>query len=84
MDADTFQLYINKVSNNFDHIPGLKNLAVRMGCKTGHLILGLLLLVIFLTFFDIVGQLICDLVGVVYAGYLSFKALETKETDDDK
>ena len=84
MDADTFQLYINKISVNFDNIPGMKKLAGRIGCKTGHLVLGLLAVIIFLTFFDVIGNLICDLLGVVYAGYLSFKAIETKETDDDK
>ena len=84
MDADKFQLYINKISANFDNIPGMKNLAGRIGCKTGHLVLGLLALIIFLTFFDVLGKLICDLVGVVYAGYLSFKAIETPRTDDDK
>jgi receptor expression-enhancing protein 5/6 len=33
---------------------------------------------------NVMAELLVTLLGLVYPGYMSFKAIETKETDDDK
>jgi receptor expression-enhancing protein 5/6 len=37
-----------------------------------------------LIFFNAWGELLVNILGFLYPAYASFKALETKEADDDK
>ena len=76
--------YINKASLHFDQFEFLRNLSVKLNCRTGHLVIGFVGLLIILALFDVFSGIICDMVFVIYPGYMSFKAIETKATDDDK
>lgn len=69
---------------HFDQIEFLKNLSVKLNCRTGHLVFGFVGLLIILALFDVFSGVINDIVFVIYPGYMSFKAIETKATDDDK
>ncbi len=48
------------------------------------MIIGLLVVLFLLVISNISADFICDIVGILYPGYMSFKAIETKDPDDDK
>lgn len=58
-------------------------LADKINVKPSVLALGLAAIVIILTAFNVFGSILSSLVGFIYPAYMSFKAIETKGTDDD-
>jgi receptor expression-enhancing protein 5/6 len=61
----------------------LLKLADKINVKPSVLALGLAAIVIILTAFNVFGSILSSLVGFIYPAYMSFKAIETKGTDDD-
>jgi receptor expression-enhancing protein 5/6 len=76
--------YVQRASMHFDSIECIKALSAKVGVRSAYLVAGLLFVALFLVCSDLFGRLICDLLGIIYPGYLSFKAIESKTPDDDK
>lgn len=76
--------YIESLSVHFDDIPWMKNTADRFNMKTAHIALAIILAAFVMVFSGFLDFLVCNLIGTIYPAYLSFKAIETKEGDDDK
>lgn len=76
--------YVEKLSESFDDIPQVKSVADRFGIRTGYIALGAVALVFLFVVIGIGEVFLTNLLGVVYPAYMSFKAIETKEEEDDK
>lgn len=76
--------YVDKLSESFDDIPQMKAVADRFNIRTGHIALGLVSFVFLFVVLGLGEVLLTNLLGVIYPAYMSFKAIETKEHDDDK
>jgi hypothetical protein len=48
------------------------------------LVLGVLLVLFLLVISNVSSEFMCDFVGILYPGYMSFKAIETRDPEDDK
>jgi receptor expression-enhancing protein 5/6 len=81
---DKVKEYMNRCTAHFDQIPKFKMVADKVGVPSGYIAVALLVLAMFLVFSDLGSRVICDLVGVVYPAYISFKAVESPGADDDK
>ena len=75
---------IESLTASIENLPVIKDLAKKAGVSTGHIALGLMAITVLLLVFGVGAELITDLIGMFYPMYMSFKALETKEGDDDK
>jgi receptor expression-enhancing protein 5/6 len=76
--------YVEKLSQSFDEIPRLKEFAERFQIKTGHIALGAVALVFIFVVFGIGEVFLTNLLGIIYPAYMSFKAIETAEKEDDR
>ena len=76
--------YIASISEHFDEIPWMKTIADVLHIRTGYIALTILLAAFVLVTSGMFDALICNFIGTVYPAYLSFKAIETPETEDDK
>jgi receptor expression-enhancing protein 5/6 len=81
---DKVKDFVKRLTEHFDGIPKVKLVADKIGVPTGYIAIGILFVAMFLVFSDIGSHAICDVIGIVYPAYMSFKAIESKETDDDK
>jgi len=83
---------VEKVIQDVDkrlHEPGtITDLLGKVEAKTGvkrlHLIVGLILLHAFYLLFGRWAELLCNITGFLYPAYISIKAIETTNKDDDK
>ena len=76
--------YVESLSVHFDSIPWMKQTADRFNLKTAHIALMVVFTAFVLVFSGILDVMVCNLLGTIYPAYLSFKAIETKEGEDDK
>jgi receptor expression-enhancing protein 5/6 len=76
--------YFDTLSKSFDEIPSLKCVADRLNIKTGHIAFGSVAFVFLFVIFGIGKVFLTNLLGIVYPAYMSFKAIESQDTDDDK
>lgn len=76
--------YVEKLSEHFDTIPQLKEVADRFSVRTGHIALGTIALVFVFVLLGVGPVLFTNLLGIVYPGYMSFKAVESHDRKDDK
>jgi len=76
--------YVDKLSEHFDEIPKVKLLSERAGCKTGHIALAAIGLTFLFVLLNIGPVFFTNLLGIVYPGYMSFKAVESHDRKDDK
>ena len=81
---EQFNHLIEQLTQRTQNLPGIKDIAQKAGVSTGHISLGLIVLFITFMLLGIGADLITDAIGLFYPMYMSFKALETKEGDDDK
>lgn len=76
--------YIESLSVHFDGVPWIKSTADRFNLKSAHIALGVIGVAFALVFSGVLDDFTCNMVGILYPAYLSFKAIETQESDDDK
>jgi receptor expression-enhancing protein 5/6 len=81
---DKAKAVVDRLTAHFDTIPKFKKLADMTHVPSGCLALAVIFLALFLVFSDLGSHITCDFIGIVYPAYISFKAIETKEEDDDK
>ena len=81
---DKVQAFVARVTEHFDEIPWLKKLSDKTGAPTGYMVLGLIFVCMFLVFSEVGSHFICDLIGILYPAYMSFKAIESPGAEDDK
>ena len=62
----------------------LKNLSDKTKVPTGYMVLALIFFCLFLVFSEVGSHFICDMIGIVYPAYMSFKAIESPGAEDDK
>ena len=70
--------YVNRISLHFDQIPILKLFTDKTGVPSGYLCIGILISWFLLVISKVSPDAICDFVGILYPGYMSFRAIETK------
>jgi receptor expression-enhancing protein 5/6 len=81
---DQINQKIIALTEHFEEIPALKALGKRTGVPLGQLVLGVLALLFLLVLLGVYPGIIVNFVGILYPAYMSFKAVESKEEDDDK
>jgi receptor expression-enhancing protein 5/6 len=81
---DKVKAFVERVTAHFDGIPKIKLVADKIGVPSGYVALGILVVAMVLVFSEIGSTAICDLIGVIYPAYMSFKAIESSGADDDK
>lgn len=69
--------------NELEKFQPLKELSDKAHVKPGHIGLGVLALALILVLLGYGTSLIAFMVGFLYPAYMSFKALESKESNDD-
>lgn len=75
---------IQDLTNKTRNIPVLKDIAQKSGLETGQITAGLGVFLGICLIFGIGSHLITDAIGILYPAYMSFKAIESIEADDDK
>ncbi|KAL1924094.1 uncharacterized protein VTP21DRAFT_7129 [Calcarisporiella thermophila] len=78
-----YDYYYRQLDKELSKSPFFCDLEKTTNIDKVHMVSGAALLSFILIFFNIFGQLITNLIGVIYPVYKSFKALETRETNDD-
>jgi receptor expression-enhancing protein 5/6 len=76
--------YFDKLSKDFDEIHSLKCVADRLNIRTGHIAFFSVALVFLFVIAGIGKVFLTNLLGILYPAYMSFKAIESHDTDDDK
>ncbi|KAL4476154.1 hypothetical protein ABPG74_009887 [Tetrahymena malaccensis] len=69
--------------NKNEFLQGLAN-KIPVPVKPSHIVLSLSAVLVLLSLLNVGSSLICNVVGFIYPAYMSFKALETTENNDDK
>eukprot|EP00358_Blepharisma_japonicum_P004959 CAMPEP_0202942716 /NCGR_PEP_ID=MMETSP1395-20130829/2971_1 /ASSEMBLY_ACC=CAM_ASM_000871 /TAXON_ID=5961 /ORGANISM="Blepharisma japonicum, Strain Stock R1072" /LENGTH=188 /DNA_ID=CAMNT_0049639335 /DNA_START=11 /DNA_END=577 /DNA_ORIENTATION=+ len=79
---------VNKILQDLTHhtknMPVLKDISAKTGLETGHIVAGTGVLLLVCMLFGLGASLITDIIAILYPAYMSFKAIESAETDDDK
>ncbi|KRX06926.1 hypothetical protein PPERSA_07089 [Pseudocohnilembus persalinus] len=72
--------------DDFDNIEPLRKISdkIGQGCRPAHIVFILLVFSVILLVLNLGSFIIGSLVGFLYPAYMSFKALESKESRDDK
>jgi Protein involved in membrane traffic len=74
---------IDELTKHFEQIPILKSLSQKTGVPLGQIILGVMVILFLLVLIGVGTNSIIHLIGILYPAYMSFKAIETKEEEDD-
>jgi receptor expression-enhancing protein 5/6 len=75
---------IEELSEQLEQISLFKTLRAKTGVPTGTFAIGLMSVLFLLVFVGFGASLIVSVVGILYPAYMSFKAIESAEEDDDK
>ena len=81
---EQLDIYLDKLSKNTQNWPVVRQAAEKTGLSTGHIVAGAMGLIVLLVFLGIGSDFIVELIGIFYPLYMSFKAIESKQADDDK
>lgn len=76
--------YIESLTQHFDKVPFLKKISEKTNIQSSYISIGIISSVFLFVLFGFFSSLLVNIVGILYPAYMSFKALESKETDDDK
>eukprot|EP00499_Haloplacidia_sp_CaronLabIsolate_P004982 CAMPEP_0196770058 /NCGR_PEP_ID=MMETSP1104-20130614/909_1 /TAXON_ID=33652 /ORGANISM="Cafeteria sp., Strain Caron Lab Isolate" /LENGTH=200 /DNA_ID=CAMNT_0042140165 /DNA_START=40 /DNA_END=642 /DNA_ORIENTATION=- len=78
-----FKSFEQKLESDLEGIEMLEMVSNAASVKKAHIAMGVSTLVALFIFLGVGAGILCNLVGFVYPAYASFKAIETKRTDDD-
>ena len=81
---EQYKNLIDELTVHFGRIPAFKKLSEKTGIQEGQLVVGIIVSAFLLVLIGLGTNLIVNMVGIIYPAYASFKAIESKETDDDK
>jgi receptor expression-enhancing protein 5/6 len=81
---DQVNQMLDKLAKHFDEIPFIKQLSERTKVPSSQLVIGIIVSLLFFVVFGLGASLIVQVVGILYPAYMSFKAIESPEEDDDK
>ena len=70
--------------NEFEKVTPLKNLADKLKVKVSYLVLGLIVVLLLMIVLEFGSSLLTSIIGFLYPAFMSFKAIESKDTDDDR
>ncbi len=70
--------------DQFESLKPLQQLSCKLHLKVSHLLLGCAITLLILVVLDFGSSFLSNLVGFVYPSYMSFKALQTNYTEDDR
>ncbi len=70
--------------DQFESFKPLQQVSQKLHLKVSHLLLGCAISVLLLVVLDIGSSFLSNLVGFVYPSYMSFKALQTSYSEDDR
>ena len=82
-DIEKFQKILNETESNLQKIPQLKKVSDATSLKIVYILLGLLIVLLLLIYIFSGLRALSTLVGVVYPGWCSLKAIKSKGKDDD-
>ncbi|EGR31443.1 TB2 HVA22 family protein, putative [Ichthyophthirius multifiliis] len=69
---------------DFQDVKPLYDASQKLGVKPGLLVLVSFFACLFFVVLGFLGKFLTSVVGILYPGYMSFKAIETKDDNDDK
>lgn len=75
---------LSSLTQQTKNLPVLKDIAEKTGLETGQITVGLGVIGVIFLLFGIGAHIITDSIGILYPAYMSFKAIESPESDDDK
>ncbi|CAG9320813.1 unnamed protein product [Blepharisma stoltei] len=76
--------YLDSLTQHFQTVPLVKQISEKSGLPASYVAIGFIGFSFMLVLFGICSGLMVNVVGILYPAYVSFKAIESKETDDDK
>lgn len=81
---EQLDIYLDKLGKSTQTWPGVKQLSEKTGLSAGHIVAAAIGLVVLLVFLGIGSDLIVELIGIFYPVFMSLKAIESKQAEDDK
>ncbi|EAR92189.1 HVA22/TB2/DP1 family protein (macronuclear) [Tetrahymena thermophila SB210] len=78
-----FQI-LEDIGKDFEKCKPLVDIAVKIGVPPGHIVAVSFCLALLCIIFGIFSDFLTAVVGLLYPSYMSFKAIETPDDDDDK
>ena len=76
--------FVATLTDQLDKNPTVKQLAEKAGVPSGYIAAGAVVTGFLFVFMGVGASLITDAVGIFYPAYMSFKAIESPEAEDDK
>eukprot|EP01083_Nonionella_stella_P000773 2223_1 len=83
LDIERVQKILTETEANLQKIPQLKKVSEATGLKIIYILLGLIVVTLILVYVFSGLRALSTLVGVVYPGWMSLKAIKSKQKDDD-
>ena len=74
---------VNEMGKDFQAVKPLMQFSSLVNIPPGHLVVGGSTLMMLCIVFGFFSDFLTALVGLLYPAYMSFKAIETKEENDD-
>ncbi|KAL4479577.1 hypothetical protein ABPG72_018563 [Tetrahymena utriculariae] len=78
------QQILDDIGKDFEKCKPLVDIAAKIGVPPGHIVAISFSLALACIIFGICSDFLTAIVGLLYPAYMSFKAIETVEDDDDK
>ena len=82
--ADKAKQYLEELSEHFKTVPVVKQISEKTGAPVAYVAIGAMAFTLLLVAFGICSGFIVNVVGILYPAYMSFKAIESPDTEDDK
>ena len=75
---------IELLNSHFDQIRLVKELSQKLKVPSAYLVIGTIFSLFLLVALGLAAPTLCNLVGIIYPAYMSFKAIESEAKEDDK
>ena len=73
---DQINIYIDQFSEKLDSVPTIKNISEQTGVKSALLALACIFLVVCFIVYGLGANLLCEVMGISYPAYMSYRAIE--------